>query len=54
MPAMPPRYKNTTWKQESTFQFNTKDKLKKMKRPKKINRKLRDSVGDVKGTNYDM
>ena len=25
-----------------------------MKRPKKINRKLRDSVGDVKGMNQDM
>ena len=34
--------------------FNTKDKLKKMKKPKKINRKLRDRVVDAKGLNYDM
>jgi len=54
MPAMPPRTKTSSKKQESTYKFNTKDKLKKMKKPKKINRKLRDRVVDVKGLNYDM
>ena len=51
---MPPRYKKSITKKESTYKFNTKDKLKKMKKPKKINRKLRDRVVDVKGLNYDM
>ena len=54
MSAMPPRYKKSTTKQESTFKFNTKDKLKKMKKPKKINRKLRDRVVEVKGLNQDI
>ena len=51
---MPPSKKTNWRKQESTYKFNTKDKLKKMKKPKKINRKLRDRVVDAKGLNYDM
>lgn len=50
---MPPRYKSSTMKKESTRQFNTKARLKKMKKPKKINRKLRDRVVEVKGLSYD-
>ena len=51
---MPPSRKTNWRKQDSTYKFNTKDKLKKMKKPKKINRKLRDRVVDAKGLNYDM
>ena len=51
---MPPRTKTSSNKSSNSLRMNTEAKLKKMKKPKKINIKLRDAMVDAKGLNYDM
>ena len=52
--TMPPRYKSKTWKNETSLRVNVNEQLKKLQKPKKNNRKLRNDVIEVKGMNQDM
>ena len=48
---MPPRIKKTIAIFPVSFRNSTKAKLKKMKKPKKINNKLRDNIFEARGCN---
>ena len=50
-PKMPPRIKKTIAIFPVSFRNSTKAKLKKMKKPKKINNKLRDNIFEARGCN---
>ena len=51
---MPPRIKKTLAISTANLRGSTKTKLKKMQKPKKINKKLRDRVFDARCLHRDM